>query len=341
MGCGTPYSDLARAVKEIYPLLTVQCVSLRIYATSQAFSFLQEEFGAFSSQLVELVETPEEITMDDSPLYAVRRKRASSMVQGILDLKKKAIDALISAGNTGALIAAATMFLDHLPGVQRPSLMAILPTIKGTLAVCDVGGIIYCQSSNLVQFAFMGAIYQKCVNKIDPIRVGLLNIGQEEYKGTHPVKETYRLFQEFLQNSSLNSFFTFRGNIEGRAAFMGEVDVLITDGFTGNVFLKTAEGVSHFLIDYIQQEIKDKKLQGAEKMLGDLYAKADYSQYPGAIVSGIDGLVLKCHGASDFNALKTSIKGAIRLIECAYTVNVKKEYEAISPTIEKILASGR
>ncbi|MEI6242657.1 MAG: phosphate acyltransferase, partial [Chlamydiota bacterium] len=169
------------------------------------------------------------ITMGDNPLWAIRRKQDSSLCQGIFFLQKNKIDAFVSAGNTGALLSAAKMFLPPLPGISRPALLALLPTKKGYMAVLDVGANLSCPKKQLVQFALLGIAFQKA-RGIEKPSIGLLNIGSEEMKGTVEIRKAY---QELVEKSKESSHFSFAGNIEGKDAFEGLVDVLITDGFTG------------------------------------------------------------------------------------------------------------
>lgn len=239
------------------------------------------------------VSVTEVISMEDDPLAAIRLKKDSSLAVGLRYLKEKKIDAFISCGNTGALVAGSTLLLPLLPGVERPALLAVFPTQKKSLVVIDVGGNLSNKADLLVQFAHMGAAYQRCSEGIENPIIGLLNIGSESKKGTPEVREAY----EILQKQKIQ----FAGNIEAREIFQGKIDVLVTDGFTGNVLLKTCEGLASFIFESHPNEALQKTFS--------------YDEYPGAIVCGVDGLVIKCHGQATKKALKNSILGAINLLK--------------------------
>jgi glycerol-3-phosphate acyltransferase PlsX len=247
------------------------------------------------------------ITMGDEPLTGIRHKKESSLVKTVRLLRKKMVDAIVTAGNTGALIALSTLSLPLLPGIKRPALLALIPTEKGPVAVVDVGGSVYCKAKHLIQFAQMGSAYQRCSQGIDKPRVGILNIGVESKKGTSEHQEAYRI----LQDPSNTDHFAFAGNVEGREIFQGNVDVLITDGFTGNVLLKTIEGTSAYILDYIRKNSEGKM----EPIVSGLRKHLDYTEYPGAIVAGVDGVVVKCHGNATPTSFFHSIKGAAHLVE--------------------------
>jgi phosphate acyltransferase len=250
------------------------------------------------------------IEMNDSPLLAVRRKQGSSLCVGLRLLKEKKIDALVSAGNTGALVCSAKMTLSMMPGLLRPALLALMPTQRRPLAVLDVGANVQCKAAHLVQFALMGAAYQRA-RQISLPSVGLLNVGSEAMKGTSHLRLAY---QELQRQATLpHSFFRFHGNIEGKEVFNGDVDVLITDGFTGNVFLKTAEGLASFVLDKLNQNLPQNILDQMQDPLRDLQRHLYYAEYPGALVCGVQGIVIKCHGYSSPEAFASGIREAIRI----------------------------
>ena len=261
----------------------------------------------------------ETIKMGDEPLGAVRRKKRSSIVVGISLLKRRRINAFVSSGNTGALVASATLSLSKLPGIKRPALLAMLPTETGSLAVIDVGGNVSCKAHHLVQFAQLGCAYQRSIlGKKVPV-VGLLNIGVESIKGTAEVQQAYEIL-----NKMNGKQFQFLGNIEGRHVFQGDIDVLVTDGFTGNVLLKTTEGASDFIFGAIEETLKGHPSSQLKKTLKELRTHFNYAEYPGAIVCGVDGVVVKCHGNSTAKALLSGILGAYELVEKG-TVDLLRE----------------
>ncbi len=274
---------------------------------------LEKEFGLLITRFSPLKErlgfflADDSILMDENPLHAIRRKKNSSLCLGMRQLKEGKIHAFVSAGNTGALMSAAKMYLSMLPGILRPALLALVPTRLHPVAVLDLGANVSCQAEHLVQFAHMGAAYQRTRGIPEP-RVGLLNIGSEASKGT----SEHRLAYQKLQTPS--AAFTFLGNIEAKEAFKGEVDVLITDGFTGNIFLKTAEGIASLIIDRLRDNIPEQQFVGLEKYLNDLQKHLHYAEYPGALLCGVQGIVVKCHGYSSPKAIMNGIRGAIRLV---------------------------
>lgn len=277
--------------------------SLLVVATQE----IVDQVKGHSRPSIEFHLARDVITMGDEPLSGIRHKKDSSLVKTVRLLRKRQVDAIVTAGNTGALIAAATLSLPLLPGMKRPALLALLPTEKGPVAIVDVGGSVYCKARHLIQFAQMGAAYQRCSQGVAKPRIGLLNIGVESKKGTAEHREAYQILKDLSETEP----FIFTGNVEGREIFQGVVDVLITDGFTGNVFLKTIEGASTYILDYIRKESEgkiDSIIQGLKKHL-------DYDEYPGAFVAGVDGVVVKCHGNATPNSFFHSIKGAALLVE--------------------------
>jgi len=249
----------------------------------------------------------EVIGMDEHPLQALRRKRGASLCIGMRLLKEGTIDAFVSAGNTGALVSSAKMILSTLPGILRPSLLALMPTKKNPVAVLDVGAGVQAKASHLVQFALIGAAYQK-TRGIEKPSIGILNIGSEPLKGTSELRQAYHLLQTFA-----DAPFRFAGNIEGKTVFDGDVDVLVTDGFTGNVFLKTAEGIASLILDRLHAHIPIAELKKFQPQLDDLQRHLHYAEYPGALLAGVKGIVIKCHGYSTPRAFANGIRGAIQL----------------------------
>ncbi|MFN0065071.1 MAG: phosphate acyltransferase PlsX [Chlamydiales bacterium] len=253
---------------------------------------------------IEWVLAEEEIEMNEAPLLAFRRKKNSSMHVGIGMIKEKRLDAFVSTGNTGALMATATFLLPRL--VERPALMVTMPNGERGVSVLDVGANLTPKPHHIVSFAHMGIIYREIMHEIEHPTCGLLNVGAEEQKGPKELKETYHLMQEEFGSR-------FKGNVEGREVFLGKVDVLVTDGFTGNVFLKTCEGISSFLFDYLHEKFSNAG--GIEKVASHLHEKFNYSKHPGALLCGVDGVVVKCHGHSNRQALVNGILGAIDVAE--------------------------
>ncbi len=304
-------SDLLEAVlifsKELKP-----SVHLTLFGTSPLFGRRR------SPNNVTFYPVKEVIEMDDAPLTAIRRKRNSSICLGIKQLKEGELQAFISAGNTGALMACSKLFLPSLAKVERPALLTLLPTRKNEIAVLDVGANTTYKAKHLVQFAAMGVAYQRSRGVKVP-KVGLLNIGSEAKKGTPELQEAYHLLQK------KNASFAFVGNIEGRDVFQGEIDVLVTDGFTGNVFLKTAEGIASVILEEIETSISIDECSPHNKgVLAELRSRLHYAEYPGALLCGVDGIVIKCHGYASPQSLNRSIVTAHRLVEHSFLETVRK-----------------
>lgn len=268
--------------------------------------------GAFKRVSFEVCETV--IMMTDDPLSAIRFKKNSSLVLGIRLLKSQDIDAFVSCGNTGALIASAAIHLPLLDGVSHPALLVTLPTEKGSVAVLDAGGNILSNAQDLVSFAFLGVAYQHVVQGIKTPRIGLLNVGVEAHKGKVEIREAYDVLNAYWQEAlccGVVPRLQFSGNIEGCDLFKGVVDVLVTDGFSGNILLKTAEGIASFIFEKLQNQISDS----ASPAFNELRKLFNYTEYPGAIVCGVEGIVMKVHGNATASSLLMSILNASEYIE--------------------------
>lgn len=274
------------------------------------------------SQISSVIVT-EIVTMEDNPLIVLRKKKHSSIGKAMAMLKEHEINAFISAGNTGALMASAKATLKTLKGIQRPALLTLMPAKNKEVAVLDVGANIKCKPSYLLQFAHMGIAYQKS-RGIERPTVGLLNIGSEARKGTPEHQEAYLALQKLSQKAS---YPVFLGNIEGRDVFEGPVDVLVTDGFTGNVFLKTAEGIAGFLLEELELTMLQIQSPGLnfQETLAKCKKRLDYSEYPGALLCGANGIIMKCHGSSKPQALEHSIEAVIKLVAHNFLEKVKSQ----------------
>jgi glycerol-3-phosphate acyltransferase PlsX len=254
---------------------------------------------------VEVVGTTEIVTMDESPVDAVRGKQNSSLVVMCKDGSQKSenpLDAVISAGNTGAFVAGSQMYLRRLSGVHRPGIAAAVPTFAGTVAFIDVGANIEPKSVHLAQYGVMGKIYAKRILGIDNPRVALMNVGGEEQKGTNSLKEAREMLRSV---PDLN----FVGYIEGRSLFDGVADVVITDGIVGNVSIKLAEGLATGLLKKIATDVSaDPKLAEAFKpVIQKFYKEYDYHEYGGAPLLGVNGISMICHGSSEARTITNAI----------------------------------
>lgn len=291
-------------------LLAAELEGISVILTGDEHRLRSLVGGKAGSNRIEIVHAPEVVQMDEEPVAAVRSKRDSSLVRGAQLVRQGEAQALVSAGSTGATLAAALFNIGRIKGVERPAISTILPTAAGFTLVLDVGANVDCRPSQLVQFAQMGSIYAAEVLKVPNPRVGLLNVGHEPGKGNQLAKEVYSL----LQQTSLN----FIGNVEGREVPGGHVDVVVCDGFLGNVVLKFAEGLSSTLLSMIKEEAKRSLVATAGALLMKpgfrrLKKRMDPNEYGGAPLLGINGVVIIAHGGSNakaiYNALRVAREG--------------------------------
>lgn len=259
--------------------------------------------GEAPGDRLEVVHAPERIEPREAPATAVRRKPGSSIVRGLLLHREGKADAFVSAGSTGAVMAASLLILRPLPGVDRPAVATALPTAAAPVVLIDAGANVDSKPAHLVQFARLGAVYaQHVLGRSDP-RVGLLNIGEEPEKGNELAVEAHRL----LRQSGLN----FVGNIEGRDIIGGGADVVVSDGFVGNVLLKFYESVAGFVSRLLVRELGDSP---ARARLDPLIRLLDYTEYGGAPLLGVNGVSIICHGNSPPRAIRNAIGAACQAV---------------------------
>ncbi len=270
---------------------------------------LRRELGRFRTvpSGLELVDAAEVVEMQDPPLTVLRGKRNSSLSVCADLVRSGRAAAMVTAGNTGAAWVAAKSSLGMIGGVDRPALAAILPKLDGHTLVLDVGANVEAKPHQLVQFAVMGSYYASAVLGIEDPRVGLMSVGEEETKGGPRIRRQYGV----LKNAGIN----FVGNVEGRDVFTGEVDVVVCDGFTGNVVLKVAEGLGEMVVGMLKEEARQSPLYGAGLVLAkgafrNLKRKVDYSEHGGAPLLGVNGACLICHGRSTSKAIRNAIRFA-------------------------------
>ncbi len=277
--------------------------------------FYGKEMEEISSRL-SIKNATETIEMEDIPTMAIKHKKDSSMVVGFKMLKEGEGDVFISAGNSGALLTGATLLVGRIKGIDRPALAAILPAYNSQLLLIDAGSNTNCKPINLLQFAQMSTIYLRNTFGIEKPAIGLLNIGTEETKGNELVKESYNLLKEKAEELDIN----FIGNVEGRDAFSGKIDAIVTDGFTGNVFLKTTEGVGKFvkrtLTESLTKNLLAKILSIPALPAIKRFSKTmDYKSYGGALFLGVKKPVVKAHGSSDKLLFEYTIIQAEKFVE--------------------------
>ena len=266
---------------------------------------------------VKTIATSEVICCDEQPTLAIRRKKDSSMVRAIEAVANGEADCVLSAGSTGALLTGATLIIKRLKGVKRPALATVLPTLDGCALLLDCGANTDCKSDYLVQFAIMGSAYMKSVFGLKEPRVGLLNNGTEEEKGNELTKETHGL----LKTAPVR----FTGNCEARDVLSGEFDVVVCDGFDGNVVLKGTEGTAILMMSLLKQGLMMNLRTKIGALLckpafKQLKKKLDYTEYGGAPLLGVNGGVIKAHGSSNGKAFRSAILQGVKLISSNATV---------------------
>lgn len=280
----------------------------------------------FDAGRISIRHTSEIITGNDIPTRAVKTKRDSSIVVGFKMLKEKQGDVFISAGSTGAILSGALLILGRIKGVNRPALAPIIPTKTGGCMLIDAGLNTNCKPLNYQQFGIIGSIYMKEIFNIASLRVGIINNGTEETKGTDTVKQAYGL----LSNSNLN----FIGSIEGKQIPLGEVDVAVCDGFTGNILLKFLEGVGYFFISGLRKVYSKtifSKMSAifVKEELRKFFKQMDDEEYGGTPVLGVDGMVFKCHGSSNSKSIKNAVIKAYSFTKSRVIEQIREQFSNV------------
>jgi len=279
----------------------------------------------YDTSRVSVVHTTEIITGEDKPVVAIKRKKDSSMVVGLLQLKNQEIDGFVSAGNTGALLAGGLLRVGRIKGIDRPALCSVYPTSKGMSILTDAGANADCKPRNLLEFGIMGSLYAQNVLGMNNPRVGLANIGHEEGKGNALVIEAYDLLKE----ANLN----FIGNVEARDIPEGATDIIVCDGFTGNVILKLSEGVVKSFSSMMKKVFMKSPLTKVAALLvknglGEMKKNMDYTEYGGAPLLGVKGLVVKAHGSSNAKAFMNAIRYAEKAAASGVVEKIAAEVQA-------------
>lgn len=306
-GDNAPYSTVEGVVNAIKEF------NINIIITGDK-NILEENFNKydFDKSKLEIVHSSEIILNEDKPVKAIRAKKDSSMVVALNMVKDGKADAIVSAGNTGALLAGGLFILGRVNKLDRPALCSFMPTKDGMSVLLDAGANSDCKPRNLLEFAVMGEVYSSKILNIDKPKVAIVNIGEEEGKGNELSKKSY----ELLKSSDVN----FIGNIEARNIPFGYTDVIVCDGFTGNVILKLAEGV----VMSVFSILKETFLSSAKTKIGAFLLKndliklkknLDYTEYGGAPLLGVNGALIKAHGSSNGKALKNAIKQSIQFVD--------------------------
>ncbi len=277
---------------------------------------------------LEIFHCTQNIGMDESPVEALRRKRDCSIIRCWELLADHRADAIVSAGSTGAMVAAGLFRKRFLPGVKRPGIAVVLPTSKGPCVLLDVGANMAAKPEHLFQYGVMGTIYARHILKIDEPTIALMNVGTEEQKGNELVKETHALFD----SSHLKH--RFLGNIEGRDIYRGTAHVIVCDGFVGNVVLKVCEGLVELVLHTASEEILARlppdQHETAQSAFGALMQRYDYSEYGGAPLLGIDGICIICHGASGALAIRNALRVAATFMQHQINHQIVEDLQAHS-----------
>jgi phosphate acyltransferase len=307
-------AGVVEALKEFKVTIVLVGITERIEAELKKHNYPKDR--------IEIVHAPEVVEMDDHAAVAIRQKKNSSITIGVGLLKKPGYDAFISAGNTGACVAASTIVLGMIEGVDRPGIGIVIPTLNKFSFLIDVGANTAAKPEHLLQYAKMAKVYAQEVLEVEKPGVGLLNIGSEEGKGTDLQKEAHKLLEEKEPN--------FIGNVEANEIYTGKAHCIVCDGYVGNVALKVSEGLMESVGILMKREIKKSPIA----ILGALLLKTslkqakksiDYSEYGGAPLLGVNGLVLISHGRSSPKAIKNAIRAAIREVDHDFLAKIKTE----------------
>jgi glycerol-3-phosphate acyltransferase PlsX len=285
---------------------------------------INKELGKYNydKSKISVVDAKEVISLNESPVMAIRKKKDSSLVKALNLVKEKKADAIISAGSTGAFMAGSLFIVGRIKGIDRPALAPIMPGRNAPFMVIDVGANAECKPKNLLQFALMGKIYFEKILNINNPSIGLVNIGVEEEKGNELTKSTYPLLKE----SGMN----FVGNVEPRDIPTGKVNILVCDGFVGNTVLKMYEGTASNLFEIIKTEIMGSlsgKIGGLflKSVFKNIKKKFNYKEYGGAAFLGVEGICVKAHGASDKIAFKNAIRQCVNFRNNNIIEDIKEE----------------
>ncbi|MBF0486291.1 MAG: phosphate acyltransferase PlsX [Candidatus Omnitrophica bacterium] len=297
-------AGVVAAVKEFPVTITLVGMGDRVKTELSKYSYPDNK--------IEILHASEVVDMDDNPMDVIRKKKDSSIAVGINLLKQPGYDAFVSAGNTGAVVAAATLYLRMIEGVDRPGIGLVIPQVNGYAFLIDVGANAEPKPEHLCQYGHMARAYMRGVMGVQNPTVGLVNIGQEEGKGSGFDKQAYQLLQEKVPN--------FVGNVEPNQVFTNKADCIVCSGFVGNVIIKMSEGLMESAATVLKREIKKNPFAvlGAFLMMGALKGvkkHADYSEYGGAPLLGVNGIVMKSHGRSSPKAIKNAIRATMREVE--------------------------
>jgi len=325
--------DGMRQARELFPKTKFQ-----IYGQESLIKGRLDAVKALHN-ITDIIHTDEVVLGDDKPGQVLRRGRASSMGLAVQAVKSGDADVAVSGGNTGGLMALAKFILRTMPGIDRPALISPLPTLRGESVMLDLGANIECSAENLVQFAIMGAAYARAVLGLPKPTVGLLNVGVEELKGHEQLKNAAAILQ-----AASNLPLSYQGFVEGDSIGKGDVDVVVTDGFTGNVALKTIEGTARFITELLKNAFTSSlrtKLGYtlAKSGLGSLREHLNPNNHNGGMLLGLNGLVVKSHGGADADGFASAITTAIDLVNGKLIEAIAEDLQNL-PAVEAAMAEA-
>lgn len=316
-----PYPEVEGA---IIALREDVCARIRLYGKREIIEKELEKYY-FDRSRLEIEDCSQVVEMTDAPARIVRSKSDSSLVKLIKDSSEGKVSVAISAGSTGAVMAASLFIYGRIKNFQRPAIATIFPTIKGVELFLDVGANAECSVNNLVQFAEIGSLYTRYFLEIESPRVGLLNIGEESSKGNELYKAVHK---ELAKHPDIN----FLGNLEGKDLLKGSVDVVVCDGFTGNIVLKTVEGAAVSMFKILKEQFNADWISKIGALLAYpafafLKKKVDHREYGGALLVGLNGLSVVAHGRSDSVSIKNAIKTGVKMVESRFIEHTREYYE--------------
>ena len=323
-----PFVEVAGAVKAVKKNI---CSKILLVGKKDVLTAELEKLGFAKNPKIEIVDATEVISMNDLPARAFKKKRDSSLVKAVELVRDKKADAVVSAGNTGAVMSISLFLYGRIKNISRPAIASVFPSLKKPSVVIDVGANVDSKPHNLVQSAILGSLYSSHYLKIDKPRVSLFNIGEEEKKGNELTREAYQLLKK-------ENKIDFIGNIEGKELFLGKSDVIVCDGFTGNVVLKTAEGTVGFLYKLVKRLLKKNPITifGLPFFIPILlYAKKNLSpsKHGGALLTGLDGVSIIAHGSSNSTAIKNAIVLAKKVVDSGFIEDTKDFFQKRSSKI--------
>ncbi|HEU4402146.1 MAG TPA: phosphate acyltransferase PlsX [Candidatus Polarisedimenticolia bacterium] len=321
--------DFAPAHPVAGAVLAAREFGARLILVGQAPAIERELLRHHASRLpIEVVNATEVVGMEESPVTAFRRKKDSSIRISALLVRDGRAQGVVSAGNTGAVMTTVKMICGVLEGVERPALCAVVPNLRGSSVWLDVGANIDCRPEHLVQFAIMGHLYAHQVLGVTQPRVGLMSIGEEDSKGNEVTREAFRILKETPLN--------FIGNVEGRDIFNGKADVIVCDGFIGNVSLKAVESASEAIFHFMKEEISKSWLAKLGYLLArpafrNFRKKVDYAEYGGVPLLGVKGAAIICHGGSSPRAIKNAVRVSLEFLRNRVNDRIHDEISRMTP----------